>query len=169
MNYHKLAGVVDDDSSARLKDDFVHPGQKVLASLTHSQLGEWIVRQKDGVKRGEEGAEERLAAAEALKERLEAIFVGESPLDLFVRWKPLHRQPIGWTPDINDGVRMNIRPFATADILRKRVKIKWEKDRGNEPKREKADFPWFWKDGVFTGDRVNDVHLTRKQKQEARK
>ncbi|MCI0541634.1 MAG: BREX-1 system adenine-specific DNA-methyltransferase PglX [Verrucomicrobiales bacterium] len=168
VNYHKLAGVVDDGSSALLKEEFVHPGQKVLASLTHSHLGEWIVRQKDGVKRGEEGAEERLAAAEALKERLEAIFVGESPHDLFVRWKPLRHQAIGWTPDINDGVRMNIRPFATADVLRKRVKIKWEKDRGNEPKREKSDFPWFWKDGVFTGERLNDVHLSLQQKRVAR-
>jgi hypothetical protein len=169
VNYHKLTGAVDDGPAIRLKEEFVHPGQKVLASLTHSHLGEWIVRQKDGVKRGEEGADERLAAAEALKERLEAIFVGESPYDLFVRWKPLRHQAIGWTPDINDGVRMNIRPFATADVLRKRVKIKWEKDRGNEPKREKSDFPWFWKDGVFTGERLNDVHLSRKQKEEARK
>jgi hypothetical protein len=178
VNYHKLAGIIDDGSSARLKEDFVHPGQKVLASLTHSYIGEWISRQKDGMKRGEEGAEERLAAAEALKERLEAIFVGEPPFDIFVRWKPLHHQAIGWKPDINDGVRMNIRPFLASDIpggkkgagiLRTKPNIKWEKDRGKEPMRDKADYPWFWNGGEFTGDRVNEVHLTKEQKEKARK
>ena len=33
---------------------------------------------------------------------------------------------------------------STADILCKRVKIKWEKDRSKEPVRNKAEFPWFW-------------------------
>lgn len=116
-----------------------------------------------------------MAAALALKEKLEAILIGEGDpargtgFDLFVRWKSLAQQAIGWEPDINDGVRMNIRPFATADVLRKRVKIKWDKDRGKEPHRDKKDFPWFWNGAGFTGDRVNDVHLTRKQKEEARK
>jgi hypothetical protein len=54
----------------------------------------------------------------------------------------------------NDGVRMNIRPFlaartlnargANACILRVTPKIKWDKDRGKEPTRDKADYPWFW-------------------------
>jgi hypothetical protein len=155
VNYHTLAGG--------------DKGRRTLENLTHSYLGDWITRQKDGMKRAEEGADERLAAALALKEKLEMILTGEPPFDVFVRWKPLAQQSIGWQPDINDGVRMNIRPFAIADILRKRVKIKWEKDRGNEPKRENADYPWFWKDGEFTGDRVNDVHLTKEQKEQARK
>jgi hypothetical protein len=155
VNYHTLASG--------------DKGRRTLENLTHSYLGEWITRQKDSQKRGEEGADERLAAALALKEKLEAILTGEPPFDVFVRWKPLAQQAIGWQPDINDGVRMNIRPFATADILRKRVKIKWEKDRGSEPKREKSDFPWFWKDGVFTGERLNEVHLTKEQKEKARK
>ena len=43
-------------------------------------------------------------AAMELKNRLEAILAGEPPYDIFVRWKPLHQQPIGWEPDINDGV-----------------------------------------------------------------
>ena len=163
VNYHKLAAG--------------DKGRKLLESVTHSYLGEWITRQKDGVKRGEEGAEERLAAALALKERLEAIIEGEPPYDIFVRWKPLENQAIGWEPDINDGVRMNIRPFLASDvpggkkgagILRAKPNIKWEKDRGKEPQRPKADFPWFWKGGEFTGDRVNDVHLTNEVKRKAR-
>ena len=92
---------------------------------------------------------------------------GEEGHDIFVRWKPLKQQPLGWEPDFNDGVRMNIRPFVEADVLRKKVKIKWEKDRGAEPQRDKAEFPWFWSGSTFTGNRLNDVHLTREQKQRA--
>jgi hypothetical protein len=164
LNYHKLAAG--------------EKGRKVLESLTHSYLGEWITRQKDGEKRGEAGAEERLAAGLELKKRLEAVIEGEPPFDIFVRWKPLAQQAIGWEPDINDGVRMNIRPFlasdlpngkAAAGILRWKPNTKWDKDRGKEPQRAKGEFPWFWPDGQFTGDRVNDVHLTNEQKRKARK
>lgn len=87
-------------------------------------------------------------------------------------------QAIGWNPDINDGVRMNIRPFMASDIpggkkgagiLRTKPNIKWDKDRGKEPARDKKEFPWFWNGKDFSGDRVNDVHLTREQKEKAGK
>ena len=32
----------------------------------------------------------------------------------------------------------------------------------------KDQFPWFWKDGQFTGERVKDVHLTNADKRAAR-
>ncbi|MQL53839.1 SAM-dependent DNA methyltransferase [Desulfofundulus thermobenzoicus] len=164
VNYHKLAG-----GSGK--------GRQVLESLTYSYLGEWITRQKDGVKRGEGGAEDRLAAALELQKRLIAILEGEPPFDIFVRWKPIEKQPIGWEPDINDGVRINIRPFMASDIpggrkgagiLRWKPNINWGKDRGKEPTRPQEQFPWFWKNGKFTGDRVNDVHLTNEEKRKAR-
>jgi len=165
VNYHKLA-------EARGK------GRQVLESLTYSYLGEWITRQKDGVKRGESGAEDRLAAALELQKRLIAILEGEPPFDIFVRWKTIEQQPIGWEPDINDGVRINIRPFMASDIpggrkgagiLRWKPNISWRKDRGKEPRRPQEQFPWFWKNGQFTGERVNDVHLTNEEKWKARK
>jgi len=115
-----------------------------LEKLTYSYLGNWIQRQQAAVAAQEAGSDAKLEAAKQLQARLKLILEGEPPHDLFVRWKPLSKQAIGWHPDINDGVRMNIRPFATADILRKRVKIKWEKDRGKEPARDKKEFPWFW-------------------------
>ena len=47
--------------------------------------------------------------------------------------------------------------------------MSWDKpDRGNEPNRPAADYPWFWVDGKFAGKRVNDVNLTRAQKEAAR-
>ncbi len=67
----------------------------------------------------------------------------------------------------NDGVRLNNRPFMTAGILRENPNIKWTKDRGTEPERDKDQLPWFWKDGEFVGDRVNDVRLTNAQKKAA--
>lgn len=164
INYHKLA-----EGNGK--------GRRLLESLTYSYLGDWIARQQDGVKRGEGGAEDRLAAALELQKRLVAIIEGEPPFDTFVRWKPIEEQPIGWEPDINDGVRLNIRPFMAQDIsggkkgagiLRAKPNIHWKKDRGKEPMREQAQFPWFWNNGKFTGERVNDVHLTNDEKQKAR-
>jgi hypothetical protein len=172
VNYHKLA------DGAK--------GRRALESLTHSYLGEWITRQKDGEKRSEAGAEERLAAALELKKRLEAIIEGEPPFDIFVRWKPLAEQAIGWEPDINVGVRMNIRPFMASDlpngktgagVLRWKPGLKWDKDRGKEPHRAKDEFPWLWgwdEQAVdftggreFDGNRWNDCHYTNKFKQTA--
>ena len=123
----------------------------------------------------------------SLQGQLKAILDGEPPHDIFVRWKPLHEQPIGWHPDINDGVRLNIRPFMAVDIpggrkgcgiLRMKPNVKWKKDRGKEPERPREDYPWFWswdeetKDftggDTFTGERWNDCHYTNAFKQAAR-
>ena len=177
VNYHKLCGSGFQPLSSEA-GSLSHTGRRTLENLTHSYLGDWITRQKDSLKRGEEGADERVAAALALKERLEAIIEGKPPYDIFVRWKPLNKQAIGWEPDINDGVRINIRPFLASDlpngkkgagILRSKPNIKWEKDRGNEPQRAKEEFPWFWKDEKFTGERANVVHLTNDVKAKVRK
>ena len=155
-----------------------------------TSVGDVVVRL---LKAGVEGADARVAAAEHLKTELTNILAGEPPYDLFVRWKPLAEQPIGWEPDINDGVRINIRPFMTAKpfgarakgacILRVTPKIKWDKDRGKEPQRAREDFPWFWgwdpdnKDDQKDfggrgkepdGNRWNDLHYTRAFKQAAR-
>ena len=152
-------------------------GRRLLESLTYSYVGDWISRQQDGVKRGAGGAEDRLVAALELKKRLVAILEGEPPFDLFVRWKPVEEQAIGWEPDINDGVRLNIRPFMAQDlpggkkgagILRAKPNIHWKKDRGKEPARDEGQYPWFWVNGEFTGERVNDVHLGIADKRAAR-
>lgn len=145
-------------------------GRRLLEKITHGYLGDWIARQRDEVRGSKDGADARLAAAVDLQRKLEAILQGDPPYDIFVRWKPLHKQAIGWEPDLNDGVRMNIRPFVEAGVLRDRVNVKYTVDRGHEPKaiRPKADFPWFWEGATFTGDRVNDVHLTAPEKQAAR-
>jgi hypothetical protein len=137
VNYHKL-------------------DRKNLETLIYTYLGDWIRTQERGARDGVDGADLRLAAAQALKAKLEKILAGEAPYDIFVRWKPLDQQPIGWEPDLNDGVRLNIRPFMAAEVLRHNKKpklnIAWDKDRG----KDVESAPWF---KVFKGDRINDHHL----------
>jgi hypothetical protein len=142
---------------------------KLLETLIYTYLGDWISRQKQDIASGVDGAQERLAAAAALKKKLELILEGEAPYDIFVRWKPLEKQPIGWDPDLNDGVRLNIRPFLTvpdvskkgAGVLRDKPNINWNKDRG----KDVESAPWYH---VFDGDRINDHHLTLAEKRAAR-
>lgn len=138
---------------------------KKLERLIHTYLGDWIRQQEAGVRDRIDGAQTRLAAAQDLKRRLELILEGEPPYDIFVRWKKLSEQPIGWNPDLNDGVRLNICPFMTAEVLRHNKKpklnITWDKDRG----KDVESAPWF---KVFKGDRINDHHLTVAEKRAAR-
>jgi hypothetical protein len=97
--------------------------RRALETLIHHYLGWWLKKQEEAVKKGESGADGRYADALDLQKRFKLVLEGEEPYDLFVRWKPLEEQPIGWEPDLNDGVRINIRPFVTADVLRKKPKL----------------------------------------------
>jgi hypothetical protein len=138
--------------------------RKNLETLTYTYIRDWIQKQERDAKNGVDGAEERADAAKELQGKLEAILEGEEPYDIFVRWKPLEEQPTGWEPDINDGVRLNIRPFVEADVLRIRppkLNIKWEKDRG----KDVESAPWF---KTFGGERINDRHLSLDEKGRAR-
>ena len=138
VNYHKL-------------------DHRLLEKLTYTYLGDWITRQEAAVKAEEPTAEARLTAAKELQRKLALILEGENPHDIFVRWKPLEEQPVGWNLDLNDGVRLNIRPFVEAGVLRKTPNIKWGKDRGKNP----PGSPW--------GEvRDNDRHLTLAEKRAAR-
>jgi len=156
VNYHKLDNAL-------------------LQKLIYSYLDEWIRVQKRDADLDVAGADLRLGAAQHLREQLEKILKGEAPFDIFVRWKPLEKQPIGWNPDINDGVRLNIRPFMTpeltggkkgAGVLRWKPNIHWKKDRG----KDVVSAPWY-KLGLEyegkEGDRINDHHLTLEEKKEA--
>ncbi|MEY8200164.1 MAG: N-6 DNA methylase, partial [Colwellia sp.] len=152
-----------------------------LDRLIYTYLGDWIRSQEQEVKDGIDGADIRLTAAQNLKIELEAIKQGEAAsdgkagYDIFVRWKPTHEQPMGWNPDLNDGVRLNIRPFMTAKdmgkkgagILRGKPNVHWRKDRGTDV--ESA--PWYTlgeQYGEKLGSRINDHHLTLAEKQVAR-
>ena len=184
VNYHRLAGPDGD-------------GRRILEALTYAYLGDWIQRQRAGQDEGAPGADARLASALDLREQLEHILEGEPPLDIFVRWKPLQAQAIGWNPDIDDGVRLNIRPFmraelrkggrAGAGLLRWKPNVNWGKDRGKEPEepRPREEFRWFWgcpgggsevertdfraeSGAEFDGNRWNDLHYSRGVKEGAR-
>ena len=124
-----------------------------LNKLIYTYLGEWIQTQRAADESGAPGASARLVAALKLQRNLEDIRDGEPPYDIYVRWKSLCEQPMGWNPDLHDGVRLNIRPFVTADVLRSRVNVNWKNDRGRDP------------DG---SERLNDKNLTLAEKRAAR-
>ena len=184
VNYHRLAGPDGE-------------GRRTLETVTYSYLSDWITRQLQAQGDGVAGADARLVAALELRGQLEKILEGEPPYDIFVRWKSVGEQPVGWNPDINDGVRLNIRPFMRAElrsggrkgagILRTKPNVKWGKDRGKEPQelRDREDFPWFWScpgtgtaeqrtnyvaepGTAFDGNRWNDLHYTLAAKRAAR-
>jgi hypothetical protein len=134
VNYHRLDG-------------------STLRRLSYTYLGDWIERQEAANREGLAGAEARLVAAQDLQRRLALILEGEPPYDTFVRWKSLAEQPAGWDPDLNDGVRLNLRPFVEAGVLRAKFNVNWNKDRGKNP------------DG---SERLNDLHFTRAEKRAAR-
>ncbi|MFW2228471.1 SAM-dependent methyltransferase [Rhizobium sp. CRRU65] len=130
--------------------------QANLRKLTYTMLGDSLRRAKD------EDNDLRYEKGRELQQKLELVLEGEAPYDIFVRWKPLAEQPFGWDPDLDDGVRMNIRPFMEAGILREQPKgIKWTKDRGNDV----PSAPWY---PVFKGERINDHHTTIEEKRAAR-
>lgn len=99
------------------------------------------------------GGDDRLLKAQYLQDKHKLILEGEAPYYIFVRWKPLEQQPIGWNLDLNDGVRLNIQPFITANVLRNRPSIQWGVDRGKNP----PGSPW-------SEVRDNDRHLTLEEK-----
>ena len=157
VNYHRLAG----------SDGM---GRRTLEALTYSHLGDWIARQQADRDQAIDGADGRLAAAQDLQNQLAKIIAGEPPFDIFVRWKPIDQQPIGWEPDINDGVRINIRPFmsvelrtggrAGAGILRVKPKIAWGKDRGNEALKPRKRWKPPWVEEDFGENEIDeDVEL----------
>jgi hypothetical protein len=147
VNYHKL--------------DY-----KLLETLIYTYLGDWINLQKSSIKDNVAGSKERLNAAESLQNQLKMILKGEKPYDIFVRWKSLKKQPHGWNPDLNDGVRLNIRPFMTppnigregSGVLRCKPNINWKKDKGKELEYS----PWFH---LHKEDRINDCHLKLQEKE----
>jgi len=128
--------------------------RKTLEKLTYTYLGtDWVERQRAEARDEVAGAEARLEAALELQRKLELILEGEAPFDVYVRWKSVADQPVRWDPDLNDGVRLNIRPFVEAGVLRSTFNIHWRKDRGTNP------------DG---SERHNDIHLTLADKANAR-
>jgi len=109
--------------------------------------------------------------------KLDQRCVAFAALGLAEATRLLEEQAIGSASDINDGVCLNVRPFMARDlpggkkgagILRAKPNIHWKKDRGNEPVRDEGRFPWFWRNGEFAGERVNDVHLGIADKRTAR-
>lgn len=156
VNYHKLT-------------------KQTLSTLTHTYLGSWLEEKKKQQSANVDGAKELVLAAQLLQDTLKKILEGDKHLGIFVRWKPLAQQPLGWEPDLNDGVRLNIRPFMLvsdvgkkgAGVLRDKPNIKWTKDRGVDV----TSAPWYDLGptyGETKGARINEHHTSLEDKKKAR-
>ncbi len=99
VNYHKL-------------------DRATLEELTYRTLGWSIDRQRADLPPVPRGQKPAWRRPRPCRRKLKLILVGEAPHDIYVRWKTLAEQPVGWDPDLDDGVRLNIRPFVEAGILR---------------------------------------------------
>src|SRR5262249_51889285 len=145
-----------------------------LQKLIYTYLGDWIRQQRDAAAQDVSGAQGKLEKALALQEKLIAIAEGEPPYDVYIRWKSLAEQPIGWDPDLNDGVRLNIRPFVMADVLQSSFSVNWNKDRGKDPSRPVPDLraiPPERRETFerhYSVDRWSDLHFTGEEKRQAR-
>ncbi|MDR1314562.1 MAG: hypothetical protein LBQ12_12950 [Deltaproteobacteria bacterium] len=154
INYHKLSC-------------------QLLSTLNDVYIAGWVKLQEIGISNKEPGAKARQESAKGLMKRINFIMHGDAPLDVFVRWKTFDEQPTSFCPDVDDGVRVNIRPFAipyvwvgikkSSGILRDKVNLDWNSDEGDFPPTSE---PW---NTLFKGERVNRHHLTIKEKAENNK
>ena len=163
VNYHKLA---EGDGK----------GRRLLESLTYSYLGDWISRQQDGVKRGDGGAEDRLAAALELQKRLVAILGRRTAFRPFRSLEAhrgtVHRLGAGHQRRCATQYPPLHGPGSTRRQERRRHPARQAEHPLEERPRQGTDprpgaIPWFWENGTFTGERVNDVHFTNAEKRAA--
>jgi len=72
--------------------------------------------------------QQKIDEVRAFDKKLQALDEGEFPIR--VPWKDVAKQPKGWSPDIGDGVKVNILPLQTAGLLRiaKVVSVASEED-----------------------------------------
>ena len=154
-----------------------------LEKLTYAYLGDWIRRQQAAVDAGEAGSDARLQAAKQLqaapqahprrRAALRPLRPLEAALKTSHRLAPRHQRRRADEHPPLPARHPGGRSSASAS------NIKWEKDRGKEPVRDKKEFPWFWgwdeekQDfaGVGKepdGNRWNDCHYTNEFKKRAR-
>ena len=118
--YHKF----DKDRLKLLRSRYVSETLKEL----RRQLGEaqnQAALDRRALNRAAE-LEEKIADVEEFDRRLGLLQEGrQREARIWVPWKSPAEQPVGWDPDINDGVRVNIAPLQrlgllTADVLSKK-------------------------------------------------
>ena len=105
------------------------------------------------------------AARTMMLEELRTLFAYTPPAQRANYASAIVADNVLGNPDLNDGVRLSIRPFMTVGVLRvsktPKLNIKWDKDRG----KDVESAPWF---KVFKDERINDHHLSLAEKRAAR-
>jgi hypothetical protein len=60
----------------------------------------------------------RLEEAQKLDRQLQQVQEGEGDFGIQTPWKTPAERPLGWDPDLDDGVKVNIEPLQKAGVLR---------------------------------------------------
>jgi hypothetical protein len=113
VHYHKL----DHDRLAKLR------GSYLSDAIAHFRREAGLAAQEGRAEDRQEW-QVRLEEAESLDQRLQWVQEGvngyPAPGDCRIRtpWKPEDELPVGWRPDLDDGVAVNILPLQTAGVLR---------------------------------------------------
>ncbi len=113
VHYHKL----DHDRLAKLR------GSYLSDAIAHFRREAGLAAQEGRAEDRQEW-QARLEEAEVLDQRLQWVQEGvngyPAPGDCRIRfpWKSEDALPVGWRPDLDDGVAVNILPLQTAGVLR---------------------------------------------------
>jgi hypothetical protein len=107
VHYHKF----NRDRMAKLRSQY-------LREAIETFRREAALADKEG--RGDDRVEwqARLEEAQQLDGRLQGIQEGAGDFAIQTPWKTLAERPLGWSPDIDDGVKVNIEPLQKAGVLR---------------------------------------------------
>ncbi len=60
----------------------------------------------------------RLEEVQELDRRLQQVQEGNGDFGIKIPWKTPEEHPVGWDPDLDDGVKVNIEPLQKAGVLR---------------------------------------------------
>jgi hypothetical protein len=113
VHYHKL----DHDRLAKLR------GSYLSDAIAHFRREAGLAA-RDGRAEDRQDWQAKLEEAETLDRRLQWVQEGvngdPAPGDCRIRtpWKSEDELPVGWRPDLDDGVAVNILPLQTAGVLR---------------------------------------------------
>jgi hypothetical protein len=113
VHYHKL----DHDRLAKLR------GGYLSGAIAHFRREAGLAAQEGRAEDRQEW-QARLEEAESLDQQLQWVQEGingyPAPGDCRIRtpWKSEDQLPVGWRPDLDDGVAVNILPLQTAGVLR---------------------------------------------------
>lgn len=115
VDYHRF----DRNGMAKLRGTYLRD------AINHFRR-EAALASQEGRREDQLELQAKLEEATALDERLRLVQEGrheegegkERDFRILTPWKSLQQRPVGWNPDIDDGIKVNIEPLQKAGVLR---------------------------------------------------